>query len=107
MLYQLDLSLLKVLFVYMVKMSHKERFSLTTHIPSFQLVTRLPNSNKGREKGHVLVSSPWSGPYEGPNREFYPRHSLEIPSRICSCNLCPSLIVVGCEPIVDIFACVA
>ncbi|RVW19219.1 hypothetical protein CK203_100115 [Vitis vinifera] len=44
-------------------------------------VTRLPNSNKGREKGHVLVSSPWSGPYEGPNREFYPRHSLEIPSK--------------------------
>ena len=34
MLFQLDLSLLEVLFVYIVKMSQKERFSLCAHIPS-------------------------------------------------------------------------
>ena len=34
MLFQLDLSLLEVLFVYTVKMSQKERFSLCAHIPS-------------------------------------------------------------------------
>lgn len=32
--YQLDLSLLEVLFVYTIKMSSKEHFSLSTHIPS-------------------------------------------------------------------------
>lgn len=41
MLYHLDLSLLEVIFVYTVKMSRKERFSLSTHVPSLQLVTRL------------------------------------------------------------------
>ena len=31
---QLDLSLLEVLFVYTIKISHKECFSLLAHIPS-------------------------------------------------------------------------
>lgn len=34
MLFQLDLSLLEILFVYTIKSSHKERLSLTTHIYS-------------------------------------------------------------------------
>lgn len=34
MLFQLDISLLKVLFIYTVKMSQKERFSLSAHILS-------------------------------------------------------------------------
>ena len=58
MLYQLDLSLLEVLFVYTVKMSRKKRFSLYAHIPSLQLVTWFPDSNEGGAKGHVLVSGP-------------------------------------------------
>lgn len=58
MLYRLNLSLLEVLFVYMVKMSQNEKFSLAAHIISFHLVTGLPNLNKGEAKGHVLVSSP-------------------------------------------------
>lgn len=68
----LNLSLLEVLFVYMVKMSQNERFSLAAHILSFHLVTGLPNSNKCEAKGHVLVSGPWSGPYERLNKVFYP-----------------------------------
>ena len=58
MLYQLDLSLLEVLFVYIVKMSQKKRFSLAAHILSLQLVTGLLDSNKGGAKGHVLISGP-------------------------------------------------
>ena len=58
MLYQLNLSLLEIIFFYIVKMSQNERFSLSAQISSLQLVTRLPNSNKGRIKGHILVSSP-------------------------------------------------
>ena len=34
MLFQLDLSLLEVLFIYTVKMNQKERFSLFAHTPS-------------------------------------------------------------------------
>ena len=56
MLFQLDLSLLELLFVYTVKMSKKERFILFAHIPSLQLVTDLLDSCKGWAKGHVLVS---------------------------------------------------
>ncbi|RVW93010.1 hypothetical protein CK203_032801 [Vitis vinifera] len=82
-------------------MSRKKRFNLSAHIPSLQLVTWLPNSNKGRTKGHILVSDPWGGLYEGPDREFHHRRLLGIPSRIRSCNLCPSLVAVGCEPITD------
>lgn len=58
MLYRLGFTLLEVLFVYTVNMSQNERFSLSTHILSLQLVTRLPDSNKGRAKGHILVSGP-------------------------------------------------
>ncbi|KAL6342662.1 hypothetical protein AAG906_013068 [Vitis piasezkii] len=49
MLYRLDFTLLEVLFVYIVNMSQNERFSLSAHIPSLQLVTRLPDSNKKQE----------------------------------------------------------
>ena len=83
MLFQLDLSLLKILFVYTIKMSQKERFSLFSHIPSLQLVTSLLDSGKGQAKGHVLVSGPWSGSSEGPDIVFSPQCSLDIPSRIC------------------------
>ena len=50
MLYHLDLSSLGVLFIYTIKMSTKKIFSLSAHIPSLQLVTGLPNSNKGAKK---------------------------------------------------------
>lgn len=43
MLYRLDLFLLEVIFVYMVMMSQRERFSLDAHISSLHLVTGLPD----------------------------------------------------------------
>ncbi|KAL6330385.1 hypothetical protein AAG906_040314 [Vitis piasezkii] len=58
MLYHLDLSLLEVLFIYTIKMSGKEIFSLSAHIPFLQLVTRLPDSTKRATKGCVVVSGP-------------------------------------------------
>ena len=58
MLFQLNLSLLEVLFIYTVKMSRKERFSFSAHIFFLQLVIDLPDSCKGWAKGHVLVSDP-------------------------------------------------
>lgn len=55
MLFHLDLSLLEVLFIYTIKKGKNDIFSMFAHISSLQLVTGLPNSNKGGAKGHVLV----------------------------------------------------
>ena len=83
MLFQLDLSLLEVLFIYTVKMSQKERFSLFVHIPSLKLVTNLSDSSKGWSKGHILVSNPWSGSSKSSDGVFSSRLSLKILNRLC------------------------
>ena len=54
-LFNLDLSLLEVLFIYSIKKGRTDLFSLAAFMPSLQLVTNLPNSTKGGAKGHVLV----------------------------------------------------
>ena len=55
MLFNLDLSLLEVLFIYSIKKGKNDFFSLAARLPSLQLVTDLPDSTKGGAKGHVLV----------------------------------------------------
>ena len=55
LLYNLNLSLLEVLFVYSLKKGKNDIFSMATHLPSLQLVTELPDSTKGGAKGHVVV----------------------------------------------------
>ncbi|RVX12533.1 hypothetical protein CK203_011639 [Vitis vinifera] len=55
MLFNLDLSLLEVLFIYSIKKGKTDLFSLAAYMSSLQLVTHLPDSTKGRAKGHVLV----------------------------------------------------
>ena len=59
----------------------KDIFSMFAHIPSFQLVTNLPDSNKGGAKGHVLVRGPWADLSEHPKRDFCPNYSLKLPGR--------------------------
>ena len=81
MLFNLDLFLLEVLFVYTLKKGKKDIFSMFAHIPSLQLVMGLPDSNKGGAKGHVLVRGPWAGLMEHPERDFRPNYSLKIPGR--------------------------
>ncbi|RVW88663.1 hypothetical protein CK203_043755 [Vitis vinifera] len=46
----------EILFIYTIKISGKEIFSLSAHISSLQLVIGLPDSTKGPTKGHVIVS---------------------------------------------------
>ena len=62
---------------------------MLAHIPSFQLVIGLPNSNKGGAKGHALVRGAWAGLIEHLERDFYPNHSLKIPGRDDSEHLLP------------------
>ena len=91
MLFNLDLSLLEVLFVYTIKKRKKDIFSMFAHIPSLQLVTNLSDSNKGRAKGHVLVRGPWAGLSEHLERAFSPNYSLKIPGRV-ALGVCPVLV---------------
>ena len=92
MLFNLDLSLLEVLFVYTIKKGKTYLFSLFAHIPSLQLVTNLPYSNKGGAKGHVLVRGHWAGLSEPPEREFTPNHSLTLPGRV-ALGVCPVSVI--------------
>ena len=55
MLFNLDLSMLEVFFIYSIKKGKTDLFSLATSMSSLQLVTHLPDLTKGGAKGHVLV----------------------------------------------------
>ena len=61
LLYNLDLSLLEVLFVYSLKKGKNDIFSMAADLPSLQLVTELLDSTKGGAKGHVMVWGIWAG----------------------------------------------
>ena len=66
-----------------------------THIPSLQLVTGLPDSNKGVAKGHVLVRGPWASLIEHPERDFHLNCSLKILDR--DGFECPFLLLLFVE----------
>ncbi|RVW71625.1 hypothetical protein CK203_052644 [Vitis vinifera] len=51
MLYSLDLTLLELFFVYSLKKAKNDIFSVSAHLPSLQMVTELPDSDKGRGEG--------------------------------------------------------
>lgn len=79
MLFNLELSLLEVLFIYTVKKVKSDIFSLAANIPSLQLVTGLPGSTKGAAKGHVVVKGPWAGMIIHADKGFAPNRSLKVP----------------------------
>ena len=64
LLYQLDISLVEICFVYTLKLGTKGRLSMSAHNPKLQFVIGLPESPKTEEKGVVLVMGPW---YETPS----------------------------------------
>ena len=79
MLFNLDLSLLEVLFIFFIKKVKNDIFSFVASLPSPQLVTSLPDSTKGAARGHVLVKGVWAGLTEHPDRQFAPNQSLKAP----------------------------
>ena len=72
MLFNLDLSLLEVPFIYSIKKVKNDIFSFVASLPSLQLVTSLPDSTKEAAKGHVLVKGLWAGLAVHPDRPFAP-----------------------------------
>ena len=63
LLYQLDISLVEVFFIYTLKLAHGGRLSLSAQSPCLQVFTGLPDSPKTEAKGVILVRGPW---YETP-----------------------------------------
>ena len=55
LLYQLDISLVEIYFIYTLKLEVLARLFMSAHSPRLQFVTRLPNSPKTEAKGVVLV----------------------------------------------------
>lgn len=100
MLFNLDLSLLKVLFVYTIKKGKTNLFNLFAYIPSLQLVTNLLDSSKGGAKRHVLVKGLWAGLLEHPEREFSPNRSLTLSGRVAF-RICPALVLLTFDSVLS------
>ncbi|RVW85554.1 hypothetical protein CK203_044050 [Vitis vinifera] len=81
MLFNLDLSLLEVLFAYSIKKGKNDIYSFVANLPSLQLVTSLPNLTKGAARGHMLVKGLWGGLSVHPDRQFPLNHSLKTPGK--------------------------
>ena len=67
-LFDLDLSLLEVIFIYSIKKGKNDIHNFVASLPSLQLVTSLPDSTKGAARGHVLGKGLWAGLTVHPDR---------------------------------------
>ena len=79
-LYELDISLVEVCFIYILKLGIRGRLSMSAHSPQLQFVTGLLDSPKTEAKEVVLVKGPW---YETPGFLELPfdlNQSLTFPS---------------------------
>ena len=59
LLYQLDISLVEVFFVYTLKLAYGGRLSMSAYSPRLQFVTGLPDSPKTEAKDVILVRGLW------------------------------------------------
>ena len=58
-LYQLDISIVDICFIYTLKLGIRGQLSMSAHSPWLQFLTGLPNSPKMESKGVVLVKGSW------------------------------------------------
>ena len=75
-LYQLDISLVKICFIYTLKLGTGGRLSMLTHSPRLQFVTGLPDSPKTEVKGVVVVKGSWYEILGSPGLPFNLNQSL-------------------------------
>ena len=68
-LYQLDILLVEICFIYTLKLWIGGYLSMSAHSPWLQFVTGLLDSPKTKAKGVVLVKGPW---YEKPESPGFP-----------------------------------
>ena len=102
LLYQLDIFLVEVFFIYTLKLAHRGRLSLSDESPPLQVVTGLPDSHKTEAKGLILVRGPW---YETPGSldlQFILNRLMAFPSVFKLCNLYV-VFICRCMSILHIF----
>ena len=58
-LYQLDIWLVEICFIYTLKLGIRGRLSMSAHSPRMQFETELSDFPKTEPKGVVLVKGPW------------------------------------------------
>ena len=78
-LYQLDISLVEICFIYTLKLGTGGRLSMSAHSPQLQFVIELLDSPKTEAKGVVLVRGPWYETLDSLGLPFYVNQSLVFP----------------------------
>ena len=78
-LYQLDLTLVKLLIIYMLNIGSGGRMSMSVLSPRFQIVNVLPDSPKTEAKGALLVRGPWDETLGSPRLPFNVNRSQSFP----------------------------
>ena len=79
LLYQLDISLVEVCFIYTLKLGHGGRLSMLAQSPRLQFVTGLLDSPKTEAKGVILVRGPWYENLGFPDLPFTLNRSMLFP----------------------------
>ena len=79
LLYQLDISLVEVFFIYTLKLAHGGRLSLSAQSPQLQVVTGLPDSPKAEARGVILVRGSWHETPCSPDLPFTLNRGMSFP----------------------------
>ena len=79
LLYQLDISLAKVFFIYTLKLAHGGRLSLSAQSPQLQVVTGIPDSTKTEAMGVIPVKGLWHETPGSPDHPFTLNRGLSFP----------------------------
>ena len=77
-LYQLNISLVEICFIYTLKLGIGGRLSMSTYSPRLQFVSGPPDSPKIKEKELVLVTGSWYETSGSPGLPFYLNQSLSF-----------------------------
>ena len=78
-LYQLDISLVEICFIYTLKLGIGACLSMSAHSPWLQFVTGLSDSPKTKAKGVVLVKGLWYETSGSSGLPFDLNQSLSFP----------------------------
>ena len=91
LLYQLDISLVEIFFIYTLKLGVGGHLSMSASSPWLQFITRLSDTPKTEAKGVVLVEGPWYEMSGSPGLPFDLNQSLMFPSLFQLDGACTSL----------------
>ena len=93
LLYQLDISLVEICFIFTLKLGVYGCLSMSTHSHRLQFVTRLQDSPKTEVKWPVLVKGSWYEMPDSSRLSFDLNQSLTFPGLFKLDGACTSL---GC-----------